>query len=335
MPTIHFYQGVYIDIKKIVKEGKKRAKIIERKVDFDIFEEEIKSIIINNINEEHCILLEENPNWRLMEIIGLGEFVKGKELYEYSEANLRKCDFVFGRLGRKKDISGVQRRDRETYSAQNIEKEEKEDIEIYTYFYIFFEKAQENKVMTIAYLSGQSAPGIRLLSNLVFRYGDKDSKRLNIQPIITQDIINVIKRKEIINSFTYKIAVPVDGILKGQLKLSEDDFDKFRNLNQAEIQITIAGKRNQDIFNDKNVLSDLVEKIPIYPKKKGKDITFKAKDSGEDLANYKYIDNKVVRKVEFEYQSTEKPEARQKEIKNKLYDMYMQNRKSLISFARE
>lgn len=102
MPTVHFYQASYLDIQKVIKPGKKKAKVTESKVDFDILERDFKAIIANNINDKNCIVLEENPDWRLMEIIGLGEFIKGKNLYEYSPENLAKCDFIFGRLGRKK-----------------------------------------------------------------------------------------------------------------------------------------------------------------------------------------------------------------------------------------
>ncbi len=334
MATIHFYQAAYIDVKKVVKAKSKKTKIVETKVNFDIFEQEFKEIIANNVDDENCILLEENPDWRLLEIIGLGKFIKGKELYEYSTDMLEECDFIFGRLGRKKEISGVQRRHRETHTAKGIEKAEQEDIEIYTYFYIFFEKAKQNRVVTIAYLSGQSAPTIRLLSNLIIKYGDKDNKRLLVSPIITKDVVGILKKKDILNSFSYKVSVPSDRVLR-ELGLSEDAFDNFRNLNYADIEITIGGNRNKDILENKDFLYELVQKIPNHRKKHEKKISFKAKNENEQLAEYKYIDDKVVRKVEFEYQTTDNPDARQNEIKDKLFEIYKQNRNTLLEFVRE
>lgn len=334
MATIHFYQAVYIDVKKEVEAKAKKHKGVETKIDFDIFEKEFKEIIANNINDENCILLEENPDWRLMEIIGLGEFIKGSNLYEYSVDNLEKSDFIFGRLGRKKEISGVQKRDRETYSAQDIEKSEKEDIEIYTYFYIFFEKAKTNRVVNIAYLSGQSAPNIRILCNLVSKYGDKDNRQLLVSPILTKDIVGILKKKDILNSISYTLAVPSDKVLR-ELGLSEKEFDNFRNLNHAEIEIKIKGERNKNILANKDFLDGIVQKILNNGNSKEKKLSFKAKNTDEQLAEYRYIDNKVVRKVEFEYQTTDNPAARQDEIKDKLYEIYKQNRNTLLEFVRE
>lgn len=338
MATVQFYQASYVDIQQVVKnkaeKQKKRHKVVETAVDFDVFESEIKAIISENISEKNCILLEDNPEWRLMEILGLGKFVKGNKLENYSQEKLEDCDFIFGRLGRKKDISGVQLRDRETYLAQNIEKGQQDDVEIYTYFYIFFEKKNADRVVTIAYLSSQSAPGIRTLSNLVTRYGDKDHKRLNITPILTQDILQVLKKKDTINSFSYKVSVPADTILKNELNLSEEEFDKFRNLTSADLVITIGAGRNKDLFEDREILHALVEKIPINKKKQHKELSFRAKNDGELLDDYKYIDNKVVRRIDFDFQSSDTPEARQKEIKDKLFEAYKLNRSSLLSFVR-
>lgn len=157
---------------------------------------------------------------------------------------------------------------------------------------------------------------------------------MNITPILATDIIEIIKKKDIINSFSYKISVPSDQILK-TLGLSEDEFDKFRNLNFAEVAIVIGGGRNKDIFNDKEFLRDLVEKIPVHLKKGEKNLLFKAKNENESLADYRYIDNKVVRKIEFEYQTTDNSAARKNEIKDKLYDTYIQNRSNLLQFIRE
>ncbi|MFR6290243.1 MAG: hypothetical protein ACLUKQ_02200 [Peptococcaceae bacterium] len=328
MPTIHFYQGVYVDLKNVnVKENGE----VERKevpVEFEQLEQDIKEVINNNINN-NCIMLDQNDKI-LFEIIGVGKFTSS-DLKDYSEDELQNCDYIFGRLGKQKDLLDVQKRNKGDYRATVIETEENEYIEVFTYCYLFFETT-EKEALTIAYLSSQSAPNIRHLGKLLSVYKNQGTNReMRIIPVICKDIVEFLNRKQIVNSISYKVSVPSDQVLaeifdEGDIAI----FDNFMNLKETEMVVTIKGTRGKNILKDRKILTWLFTKL--QSKKNVSNIDIKAKNEGEEMMTYSYLDNKFAAKAVFNLDKDISENQRLEIIKRIVYNKYIENRKDIKEY---
>ena len=323
--TVHFYRGSYNEISVDTTDGKNLKKV-EKPIPFAESEAKLKNIINENINKEKCILLEDDPKI-LMEVIGVGKFEK--KLQKHTNKRLMSCDYIFGRLGKKKDINNIHKRNEKNYSSKSIETEEDEYLEVFTYFYLYFEKNRKDKeVITIAYLAAQSAPNIRILGNLISRYANSEKRELQIVPIISSDMIELIKKKDIINAFTFSVAVPSDEIMSKVLKLDMNEFDSFRNIKETELVISIKGAVNKDILEKR----DSMDKIRDFGKenKEIKKMSVRAKNKDEKMLAYDFFDNQLVAKTDIEYSSND-GNKRLEEIEEKLYKKYMDNRNDILN----
>jgi len=331
MPTVHFYQGVYVDYQQTQEKENGKIERKEVPIKFEQLEQDIKEVINKNITPERCVILDKDATI-LFEIIGVGKFVSST-MEEYSEKTLEECDYIFGRLGKQKDLLDVQKRDKNNFKAVAIETEENEYIEVFTYCYVFFERV-EKKALTIAYLSSQSAPNIRHLEKLLSNYKNKGKNReLHIVPIICKDIVEFLNRKEIVNSISYKVAVPSDEVLANIFdKEDVTGFDNFMNLKETEMVITIKGKRGKNILKDKNILKVLFDRL--QEKRNVNNIDIKAKNEGEDMMTYSYLDNKFAANAKFNLEKNALESQRLEEIKGLLYKKYEENRNVIKEYIR-
>lgn len=327
MATIHFYKADYAR-RELIINSKGQQETKDTNLKYNELENDIKQIIIRNMNEKKCVLLEDPPEWSLIEVLKFGKNIG----CPIKCNNIKDSDFIFGRIGRKKDISEIGKRNRKNFEPSDIDKSDDEDIEVYTYFYIFFEK--ENEKVAIAYLTSRSAPNIRKLENLMSKYHSDKKRVLEINPIITKDIGKVLKKKDVINAFSYKIALPMDKILASKdIGLTEDAFDEFYNVKSAEVVVTITAQRNTNLLKDKSKIEDYRDHLYKTHGSKVKDCLAKAKNNGGNLLPYHFLDNEFIEKATFKYTSDD-GEKRVEEIEETLISKYMSHRGELLEYMR-
>lgn len=327
MATIHFYKMDYLTKTSYINSTTGQLEYNTKYYLLDKFEKDFKDIVEDNI-ESKCLLIEEAPEWCLLEIIECGKNIATPVKCE----NIREADYIFARIGRKKDINELQRRNPTNFKSKDIDKDVDEDIEVFTYFYMIFERA-EGKV-SIIYLTSLSAPGIRQLDELMTKYSLDSKKRTLISPIITRDVSNVLKSKDIVNAYSYKIAVPTDKILGlNGIGLNEEAYDNLENVKTTEVVITITAERNKNLFKDKGKIAKLTDKIYKTSGSKVKDCLAKAKNSNGTLIPYHFLDNEFIEKAKFKYTS-EDGELRVKEIKEELLGKYLLHRDELLEYMK-
>ncbi len=298
MPNLHFYKAVYTENDKISSVY------------------ELKESIWQALNNTNTIKLSgDGEEGIMLDILKIATYDKPT-----IDIDIERADFIFGCLGKEKDITNIQKRNREDYTYTDIEKTESEYVEIFTYFYLFF----DNNI--IVYLKTSSAPKIEELEKI---FQNEDNKKLEIIPIVTKDLIKVLKKKDIIGTTKIKIPVPKDQLLNiAGVNLSQRDFDELRNENEVSLEIEIKAKRDRSIFNN-NIIDTLVHSFEKITKAK-----IKAKNSNEKIQEYDILTDKFIRKVEIKYNSGKYLERRN-EIREKILDIYKQNRKDLELYIKD
>ena len=250
MPNLHFYKAIYKEDNKVLTT------------------DELKESLWHVLNNNKTIKLSgEEEEGIMLDILQIATYDKPT-----IDIDIERSDFIFGCLGKEKDITNIQKRNKKDYTYKDIERTESEYVEIFTYFYLFF----DNNI--IIYLKTSSAPKIEELEGI---FQNEDNKNLEIIPIVTNDLIKVLKKKDIIGTTKIKIPVPKDQLLNiVGFNLSERDFDELRNENEVSLEIEIKAKRDRSIFNN-NIIDTLVHSFEKITKAK-----IKAKNSNEKIQEY-------------------------------------------------
>ncbi|AEE95303.1 hypothetical protein [Mahella australiensis] len=332
MSVVYFYKLRLFE-EQLVKEETSQDKYTRNYKSNQEAEKLFKGIILNNstmtLNRNKCIPIEDAPDWILTEILN---FNKCKN---FDNVNLTQCDimdaeYIFGRIGKKKDITNVQKRNRYTFEPEDIEKDPDQDIEIYTYFYLFFDTS------IIVYLGAQAAPSIKKIEDMVKRYYNSINLRAEVVPVTAEDMIEILVHKDIVNSFEVTTTLPSDEILNvDAIGLSESLFDKLRDEKNMKITVSIsADGRNKNLFKNKNYIRDIVNCLIGGRVGKTRRLKFKAKNSNEHIQEYDIIDKMFTKSVQFTYKADE-GEKRRKEIEETLFRLYYENRDDIIRYCRD
>lgn len=333
MATVHFYQANYVKKKTkiITREGgnKNKTEVISEELSYDELKNELKKIIKSN-EKNNCIEILKEPDWSMLEILGYGKNIGSRTECD----SIDEADYIFARLGRKKDINNIHRRNMKDFSSQEIVVNQDEEVEIFTYLFLFFEETVQK--VSIAYLTSLSAPNIRQLTDMVRRYTTDKTKELEISPILTKEVTSILRKKDIVNAIQYKIAVPSDKILGlDGLGLPEKVYDELENVKSTDIVITISAERNKNLFKDKSVIEELKNHIYSTHKDKVKECLAKAKnnETGQSMLVYHFLDNEFISKIKIDLTSGNGDE-RVEEISNKMYNEYNNKRNELFEYMK-
>lgn len=326
MAIIHFYQANYVRKKIKIVKGKN---LVERTdLSYEELKTDIKAILKTNL-KNNTIILDDAPDWVMMEILEMGKNINVRR----NDANIDECSYIFARLGRKKDINNIQKRNMKDYSAKKIEISKDENMEIYTYFYILFEESV--KKVSIAYLTSKSAPHISKISNLIYKYHNDKSNVIEVNPILTEESTKILQNKKIINAIQYKVAVPTEQIvgLEG-IGLPQEVYEELENVKSTDIIITITAERNQNLLKDKTKIENLKDYIYKTHKSNVKECLAKAKDNAKSqILPYHFLENEFISKVNFKY-NTNNIDERYNEIRGKLHTEYINNRNDLLNYMK-
>ncbi|WP_159413135.1 hypothetical protein, partial [Ruminiclostridium josui] len=260
--TIYFYQLQFF---KNLHSKKADGTFARELLSTNEFKSEFNNLLKKNLNNFNSLSFADEFSF---ELIGTGNNINNIQSLDEEEFTLNSS-FLFGKIGRMKDIFNFQRRNKKTLETNNIEKEIDEFFECYTYFYMFFEENNNKPVVTIAFLRSQAAPNIRCLK-LISKLMSNPDYIIEIEPITTEDGLAVLMNKRIINSINYSVALPSDDELaKSIYGINDEDlFDAFCNLSSLNMTLSLRGPKGKNIINDKKSLKIIFDKLSSFSKEK-------------------------------------------------------------------
>ncbi|MBT2614142.1 MULTISPECIES: hypothetical protein [unclassified Bacillus (in: firmicutes)] len=231
--------------------------------------------------------------------------------------------YIFGKIGRYKDMISFQLRDRETLESSKISKTNTQDLEVFTYLLI------DRSNYLISYLKEQSAPSISVLSSLIDNvYGSTQSLFGEVSSIMIEDAIPILKKKDTIGSISYKVAVPsTEKINIDALGLSEKDFEMLQNQKSVQFEVKLVAERNKSAIEDPNKLEQFLKKIM----KKTEKIKVSAKDTSEYMQTYNIVGSIMTKREKFEF---DKDSTNiESEIEKKLKKTYENNKEEIQEYV--
>ncbi|MFJ7681643.1 hypothetical protein [Peribacillus butanolivorans] len=231
--------------------------------------------------------------------------------------------YIFGKIGRYKDMISFQLRDRETLESSKISKTNTQDLEVFTYLLI------DRSNYLISYLKEQSAPSISVLSSLIDNvYGSTQSLFGEVSSIMIEDAIPILKKKDTIGSISYKVAVPsTEKINIDTLGLSEKDFEMLQNQKSVQFEVKLVAERNKSAIEDPNKLEQFLKKIMNKTQK----IKVSAKDTDEYMQTYNIVGSIITKREKFEF---DKDSTNiESEIEKKLKKTYENNKEEIQEYV--
>ena len=327
MPNVYFYKMRLFQVEQIHRPDEQDT-VQHNYCPSEELAERIKRIIQAR-DQNNCIPIDDAPDWVVVEVLKYGRMEHfGDEAAP--ECLLPQADYVFGRIGKKKDITNVQMRNRNTNASSEIERGEGDDLEIHTYFYIFFDNA------IVVYLGAQYAPGITRLNDMFSRFHLGQNLRTEVIPVTAEDMIHIIEHKDIVNSFELTVTLPSDEVLTiDRINLGEDVYDNLRDQVNTTLTVTFtAERRNSDVFREHRLIGQVIEHLNGLVNGRLDRFRFKAKNQGEKLQEYDIIEKKFTKNVLFRYR-TEEGGLRRQEIENELFGIYRTNRTDIMRYCRD
>lgn len=274
-----------------------------------ILNEKFQHVIDYELNMYSCIqIAEEDGKSEVLEIIKQDD------------------KYIFARLGKMKDVHQFQLRNKDTFEAEPIDKNEDQEIEVFTYLLI----DRENFI--ISYLKEQSAPSIQRLGELLTQVFKKDKLFAEISSITIEDALPLLSKKDQIGTIHYKVSIPPEGSKYFNLEytgLSEKEYEALSNQKSIDFEIKLVVNRNKDSFeNNRNKLSEIIKKISGFSKW----VKVKAKNYDEFMQEYKIVDSPLTRKQKFNFNSS--ADSVSDEIYKQLKSIYISNKSEIEQLSR-
>lgn len=265
--------------------------------------EYLSEVVRDHLNDQKCYRILDDSNSPLSSDVAILEIITVNENY------------IFGKLGKERDIEHYQIREKETLKARKISKGPNELFECYSYFLI------SKSDLTLSYIREQSAPNIRYIKLLIDNIFSKDKVFGEIVTLIDQDAVEKLSGKDIIGSISYNMTYK-DGMKNLVTGLTEKEYELLQNQKGVKITVDLkAKKRKKSVFDSKDnarkffsILRKL--KISANVKAKNKDDKY--------MQSFKLENNPFCRKESFEV--TDDDISFENMIERKLWTKYQQNK---------
>lgn len=328
MPNAYFYKMRLFEEVLVRRNGEQDT------LQYNYFPKEeletrIKRIVTRR-DDNSCIAVDDAPAWVVVEILSYNR-IENFGIEAAPECGLTDADYIFGRIGKKKDITNYQKRNRMTMQAEDIAIDPDQDFEVHTYFYLFFDNA------IIVYLGAQSAPGITKLNDMFSRHNVNETFKTEIVPVTAEDMIQILEHKDIVSSFEITVSIPSDQILTiDNLNLGETIYDAIRENVNTSITITFtAERRNQNLFRERNNIGQVIERLTSRINGRINKMRFKAKNHNERTHEYDIIEKRFTKNISFNYENDVEGRNRRIEIERTLIQLYVDNRTDIIRYCRD
>lgn len=238
------------------------------------------------------------------------------------------ADFIFGRMGKERDMRAFHLRETETYKSEQIAKKENQIFEVFTYLLI------DRKTYIVCYLQETSAPAILKLGELISNTYKTEELFGEVSSVSVEDAIPFLGGKDVIGNITYKTTLPPsDSRLWNEeiTGLDRATYESIENLKNVEITVKLVAERNKSIFPTKGLFSKVMEKISAT----GKKIKVMAKNEGELSQEHLLENNPLTKKVSFNFnQDLQDHKAIQMDIFDQMKRVYLQNKEEVLKYCK-
>lgn len=243
------------------------------------------------------------------------------EISEYNE------HILYAKIGQQNNASTVALRDKETLETTGVPMTDTQLLELFTFFMIDFETG------VVAYVGLNGAPKLSAIRGLFDDVLLNFNIHTKLSIIMTDDVLNLLTKKDIISKITLSVAVPDDEILSDVVGLPKNDFDMLENVRTKTATYKLVAQRNKNILKSNSKLIDLITYIMEKFGDNLKGIHVNAKNIGESTQTYDLLNYKFTKKVNInEHNGYYYSEQELIEILRKTYN---NNKNDLLKYINE
>ncbi len=263
--TVSFYQ---LSIQKIIGNHSKYCDSTEVKKHFDVLYSQMTSLS----TEHRAKKVKRNTQDYVVEIIENGE------------------RYVYFKIGRATPTNTIGIRTQSQLEWEDIKLQDGKSLETYTYAMIDFETC------IISFIGTVGAPNVNIIETF-FKNKNPDVVA-SVASIIGDDVLDVLRKKDIITKTLIKVAVPSDEILR-DIGVPRSEYDQLLGVKEVKKTFLLKGSRNKHMFTNESNLRSFIDTLF---KKWGGDletVKVSAKDSNHDESTQEYdlLDYKVTKSV--------------------------------------
>lgn len=237
-------------------------------------------------------------------------------------------DYIFGRLGKEKDMRAFHLREKGTYKAEQIRKKENQIFEAFTYLLI------DRSTYIVCYLQEAAAPSILKLGELISNTYKDEQLFGEISSVSIEDAIPFLSKKDVIGNITYKMTLPPsDSRLWNEeiTGLSRKEYEELENLKNVEITVKLVAVRNKSIFSKKGPFGKIMNKLSMF----GGKVKVGAKDEGGVLQDHLLANNPLTKKVDFNFnQELQDYKEIQQDIFDQMKKVYLNNKEEVLKYCK-
>ncbi len=199
---------------------------------------------------------------------------------------------AFLKIGQQNYANTVALKDEKTLETEKVPMTKTQLLELFTFCLIDF------KTGIVSYIGINGAPKISAIRSLFNNILIKEKNIYTVlASILTNDIIEIITRKNIISKLVITYAVPSDDVLSNDIGLLPKDFDELQNIKTITASYDIQGTRNKNIFSSGNAIKKIVASVKEKHGDNLKSINVNAKDFEEDSQPYNLLHYCFTKKV--------------------------------------
>lgn len=273
----------------------------------------LKKLIETRLNENNAMRVEKRSDY------------KDADDYAILEILFHDSDYVFGRIGKEKDMASYHFRDKKTLSPHPIIQHPDRYLEAFSYFLI------DCSNFSVSYLQEAAAPSIVFLGQAISKVNSgKEMVWGQISALIAEDALPYIAGKDIIGTISFAMTLPL-GSAREITGLSEKEYELLLNQGSMEVQVKFkADKRNTSVFGGQTKAFDFLKKLSI-----GKD---KVKVSAKDIEDpvkqdFTLTNNPLAKRADFTFSHDPMSnDELQEEIKNRLIATYTSNKEDVAKY---
>jgi hypothetical protein len=207
------------------------------------------------------------------------------EVYNYADHK-----FV-AKIGQQNSSDTVSLRDSKTLEAQDVPMSPSQLLELYTFFLVDLETG------ILTYIGLNGPPKLSAIKQLFDDTLSEEMIRARLSVIMTDDILELLTKKDIISKITMSIAIPNDDLLGDVIGVSKKEFDILGDLKTKTVTLNLVANRNKNIFKSNRDLSSFVSSAREKYGERIKRINVNARNYNEGSQTYDLMQYNFTKKV--------------------------------------
>lgn len=235
---------------------------------------------------------------------------------------------AFIQIGQQNPSNAVALRDKNTLEATDVPMTATQRLELYTYCLIDFETG------IVSYICINGAPRITAIRELFNKHLLPTAKIFaNLCAILTDDMVPLLIRKQIISKVSISIAIPADRILS-DIGMSEREFDSIyeHNIKAQNMTYVLSAVRNRPLFSSGEGFASFISRIKGKHGANLKSLSVSARNMDEKSQAYNLLEHCFTQTVSLGVEDDELLEY--DDFKEALQRTYEENKTILLQYCR-